>query len=450
MNITRENINNVNAIIKILIEKSDYEKTVEETLKEYRKKSSISGFRPGRAPSGLIKKRFGKAVLVDEINKMLSQNLTKYIMEENLNILGEPLGNKEQQKKIDWDKDENFEFVFDIALAPEIDVPLNKNEKITYYTIKVSDEMIDNQVKMITSRMGQNVKADEVKEKSLVRGNFTELDDEGKIKEEGIRPEGVLIAVDIIKNEEIKKQFLGKHEGGEVIFNPVTAFDNRKEVGRLLNITEEETNQLDSIFKFNITEILEFKEAELNEELYKKLFGDDTEVKTEKDLRNKIKDEIAANLVGSSDRKFTNDAREALIEKINPELPEIFLKRWLKETNEDVSDDQIEKDFPGFLKDLKWQLIKNSIAKENNLKVEDDEAFQFAKELAYIQYTQYGIPNVSEEQLESFTKMVMEKPEEKEKIYTKILENKVIEHIKDNITLKNKKVTQEEFQEMTK
>ena len=450
MDITRENIDNVNAIIKISIEKSDYEKTVGETLKEYRKKSSVPGFRPGRAPLGLIKKRFGKAVLIDEVNKMLSQNLTKYVMEENLNILGEPLGNKEQQKKIDWDKDENFEFVFDIALAPEIDVTLNKNDKINYYTIKVSDEMIDNQIKMITSQMGQNVKTDEVNENSLLRGNFTELNDEGIEKEEGICPEGVLIAVDIIKDEEIKKQFIGKHQGEEVIFNPVTAFDSRKEAGRLLNITEDEANQLDSIFKYEITEILEYKEAELNEELYKKIFGDDTEVKTEKDLRNKIKDEIAYNLLANSDRKFALDAREALIEKVNPELPEKFLKRWLKETKEDISDEQIEKDFPEFMKDLQWQLIKNSIAKKNELKAEDNEVLQFAKELAYKQYSQYGMPNVPEEELESFAKMVLEKPEEKEKIYNKILEDKVVKHIKDNITLKNKKVTQDEFQEMTK
>jgi len=450
MDITRENIDNVNAIIKISIEKSDYEKTVGETLKEYRKKSSVPGFRPGRAPLGLIKKRFGKAVLIDEVNKMLSQNLTKYVMEENLNILGEPLGNKEQQKKIDWDKDENFEFVFDIALAPEIDVTLNKNDKINYYTIKVSDEMIDNQIKMITSQMGQNVKTDEVNENSLLRGNFTELNDEGIEKEEGICPEGVLIAVDIIKDEEIKKQFIGKHQGEEVIFNPVTAFDSRKEAGRLLYITEDEANQLDSIFKYEITEILEYKEAELNEELYKKIFGDDTEVKTEKDLRNKIKDEIAYNLLANSDRKFALNAREALIEKVNPELPEKFLKRWLKETKEDISDEQIEKDFPEFMKDLQWQLIKNSIAKKNELKAEDNEVLQFAKELAYKQYSQYGMPNVPEEELESFAKMVLEKPEEKEKIYNKILEDKVVKHIKDNITLKNKKVTQDEFQEMTK
>ena len=450
MDITRENIDNVNAIIKISIEKSDYEKTVGETLKEYRKKSSVPGFRPGRAPLGLIKKRFGKAVLIDEVNKMLSQNLTKYVMEENLNILGEPLGNKEQQKKIDWDKDENFEFVFDIALAPEIDVTLNKNDKINYYTIKVSDEMIDNQIKMITSQMGQNVKTDEVNENSLLRGNFTELNDEGIEKEEGICPEGVLIAVDIIKDEEIKKQFTGKHQGEEVIFNPVTAFDSRKEAGRLLYITEDEANQLDSIFKYEITEILEYKEAELNEELYKKIFGDDTEVKTEKDLRNKIKDEIAYNLLANSDRKFALNAREALIEKVNPELPEKFLKRWLKETKEDISDEQIEKDFPEFMKDLQWQLIKNSIAKKNELKAEDNEVLQFAKELAYKQYSQYGMPNVPEEELESFAKMVLEKPEEKEKIYNKILEDKVVKHIKDNITLKNKKVTQDEFQEMTK
>ena len=450
MNITRENTDNVNAVIKVLIEKPDYEKTVEESLNEYRKKSAIPGFRPGRAPIGLIRKRFGKTLLVEEVNNMLSQNLTKYMVEEKLNILGEPLPNRDQQKNIDWDKDENFEFVFDIAMAPEIEVSLSEEDKLDYYEIQVSDEMIDRQIEMITSQMGQNVNIEEVNEKCLVRGNFTELDDEGRELEEGIKPEGVMIAVDTIKDEEIKKQFIGKKKDDVAIFDPVTAFDDRNEVKRLLNVSQEEADELDSTFKYTITEILEFQKAELNEELYKKVFGEDTEIKTEENLRNQIKDEIAINLLQSSDHKFSIDAREKLIEKVNPELPEAFLKRWLTETNKEVTDEQIEKDFPGFLKDLKWQLIKDSLIKENELKVEDEEAFEFAKVLANAQFSQYGMHNAPDEQIESFAKMILEKPEEKEKLHNKILEDKVIEVIKNKITLQDKKVTQEEFNEMFK
>ena len=226
MNITKENIGNVNAVIKVLIEKPDYEKTVEETLKDYRQKSSVPGFRPGKAPMGLIRKRFGKAVLAEEINKMLSQNLTRFLVDEKVQILGEPLSSIEHQKPIDWDKDENFEFAFDIALAPNMEVAVDENDKVNYYTITVSDEMIDQQVEMIVSQMGQSVEAEEVNKDTLVRGDFAELDDQGQEKVDGIRADGVLLSVDLIKDEEIKNQFIGKKTGEVFAFDPVV------EIGR--------------------------------------------------------------------------------------------------------------------------------------------------------------------------------------------------------------------------
>lgn len=450
MNITRENIDNVNAVIKVLIEKPDYEKTVEEKLKEYRQKADLPGFRPGKAPAGLIKKRFGKSVLLEEVNQLLSQNLTKYLMEEKLQILGEPLANEDQQTPIDWENDENYEFAFDVALAPKIEVPLSEEDKIDYFIIQVSDEMIDQQVDMITNQMGQNKEEEELKEKGLARGNFAELDNEGQELEEGIRAEGVLISIDLIKNDEIKKQLIGKKKGDIAIFDPVKAFENRHEVGHMLNISHEKAEELNSIFKFTITETLLFEKAELNEELYKKIYGEETEIKTEEDLRKKIKEEIASSLSHSSDQKFAIDVRDALVEKVNPELPEAFLKRWLRTANKDVTEEQIENDFEGFLKDLKWQLIKDFIIKENELKVEEDEALEFAKQIAHAQYSQYGIANPPEDQLESFAKMILEKEEEKERLYNKLLEDKVIAKVKDNVSLQNKEVTSEEFNEMTK
>jgi trigger factor len=450
MNITRENIDNVNAVIKVSIEKPDYEKTVEETLAEYRKKYFFPGFRPGKAPAALVKKRFGRAVLLDEVNKMLSDNLSKYIVDEKLKILGEPLSNREMQKIIDWDKDDDFEFVFDIALAPEIEVTLGEDDKVDFYTIKVTDEMIDSQVNYIKTQMGTNEKAEEVTETCLVKGNFIELDENGEEKEEGIRPEDVMVAVDRIKDEDIKSLFIGKHAGDTIVFDPVKAFENRHEVGHMLKISHEEADILNSVFKYTLTEILEFKKAELNEELYKKIYGEETEVKSEEDLRKKIKEELEVNLLSSSDRKFATDARNAIIEKVNPELPEAFLKRWLKENNKEIDGEQIENEFEAFLKDLKWQVIKDFFVRENEIKIEDDEVLEFAKEVAYAQYSQYGIYNVPDDQLESFAKRILEKPEEKEKLYTKLVEDKVIEIIKNKITLLNKEVTQEEFNELLK
>ncbi|HKJ79520.1 MAG TPA: trigger factor, partial [Prolixibacteraceae bacterium] len=386
----------------------------------------------------------------EEVNKILSHNLSKYLVDEKLQILGEPMPNKEQQKEIDWDTDESFEFSFDIGLAPEVTISLNEEITIPYHKIKVSDEMVDQQIEQIKSQLGKNVETDEVKDKGLVRGDFVQLNEEGQPVEDGIKPEGVLLSVDLIKDEEIKKEFIGKKKGDVLEFDPVKAYENRHEISHMLNISHEEAEELNSTFRFTINEVLEFEKAELNEELYKKIYGEETVIKTEEDLRERIKNEFGDNLVYSSDHKFTMDARDALVEKTDMQLPEDFLKRWLKEANEDLTDEQIENDFDGFIKDLKWQLIKDSIIKENELKASPEEATDFAKQLARAQYSQYGIYDVPEEQLDSYSKMILEKPEEREKIYKKLLEDKVVGVVKEKVNIEEKEVSQEEFNEMMK
>lgn len=448
MNITRENIDNVNAVININIEKADYEQQVADVLKDYRQKASIPGFRPGKAPKGLIQKRFGAAVLVEEVNKLLSQNLSKYLVEEKLPVLGEPLPNEEKQTQIDWEKDESFSFVFDVALAPEVNVSLSKDDKFKYYKIAVSDEMIAQQEEMAASQLGENVPADEAKDDSTVRGNFVQLDEEGNEVEGGIAPEGVVLAVDKIKDETIKDAFVGCKKDDVIIFDPVKAFDNRHEVGHMLNISHEEADELNSEFRFTVIEVLQFKKAELNEDLFKKLYGDDTEVKTIEDFRAKIKADLANSLSYSSEHKFSLDTRDALVEKIDIELPEEFLKRWLIAVNKELTEEQIDKDFGNFILDLKWQLIRDSIGKENDVKISDEEADEFAKRMALAQFQQYGMYDVPDEQLESFAKMMMEKPEEKEKIYKKIFEDKVIEIVKEKVTIEEEEISQEEFNKM--
>uniref|UniRef100_UPI003217DC63 trigger factor n=1 Tax=uncultured Draconibacterium sp. TaxID=1573823 RepID=UPI003217DC63 len=450
MQINKENIDNVNAVINLTIEKTDYEKQVADVLKDYRQKANIPGFRPGKAPKGLIEKKFGTAVLVEEVNKLISQNLSKFMVDEKLPILGEPLPNEEKQKDIDWEKDENFEFAFDIALAPEIKVSLDKENKYKYYKIAVSDEMIEQQEQMAASQLGQNVPVDEAKDNSSIRGNFVQLDAEGNEVEGGIAPEGVLIAVDMIKDEEIKNSFVGCKKDDIVIFDPVKAFENHAEVGHMLNIKPEEVDTLESEFRFTVTEILQFEKAELNEELFKKLYGEDTEVKTIEDFRARIKEEIAGNLVYSSDHKFTLDTRDALIENTEMELPEAFLKRWLIAVNKELTLEQIENDFDAFIKDLQWQLIKDEIAKENEIQVTPEEATEFAKKMALAQYQQYGIHDVPEEQLESFANMMLEKQEEKERIYKKLHEDKVVEVVKEKVTIEETEISHDEFNEMMK
>ena len=450
MNITRENIDNVNAHLKVSIEKADYEKTVADQLKEYRQKASVPGFRPGKVPAGLIKRKFGTAILVDEVNKLLSQKLSAYLVEEKLNILGEPLPNEEQQKSINWETDENFEFVFDIALAPEINVTLDKRSKYKYYTIEVADKMIDEQVEMAASQLGQNIPSEVVEENSSVRGDFVQLNENGEVIEGGIQPKGVLIAVDMIKDENTKKEIVGKKKDDSIVFDPVKAFGDRHEVGHMLNIKHEEADELNSEFRFTISEVLKFEKAEINEDLFKKLYGEETEVKTLEDFRARIKEEIAANLKYSSEHKFGIDTRDNLLEKTNPEMPEAFLKRWLLAVNKDLTQEQIDNEFDYFVQDLKWQLIKDAIIKENELKVTPEEVQEFAVQMARAQFSQYGMYNAPLEQLESFAKMILEKPEENERIYKKLYEDKVIEVVKEKVSIEEKEISQEEFNEMVK
>jgi trigger factor len=450
MNITRENIDAVNAILKVDIEKADYEKTVADQLKEYRQKAAIPGFRPGKAPAGLINRKYRLPVLIEEVNKLLSKNLSEYLVGEKLNILGEPLPNEEQQKSINWETDENFEFAFDIAMSPEISFVLDNQTEIKYYKIAVSDKMIDEQVEMAQSQLGENLPIDDIKDNSSVRGNFIQLDETGAEMEAGIKPENVLIAIDMIKDEAIKNSFIGKKIDDVVVFDPAIAFENRHELKHMLKIKQEEADVLNSNFKFTITEILKFEKAELNEELFKKLYGEETEVKTTEDFRNRIKEEIEANLVYSSNHKFAIDAHDKLIEQNNVELPEAFLKRWLIAINKELTVEQIENEFDAFIDDLKWQLIKDVIIKENELNVSAEEVQAFAVQMARAQYNQYGIYDIPEEQLESFAKIILEKQEEAERIYKRLFEDKVIKVVKDKVSVTETEVSQEEFNEMMK
>ena len=450
MNISRENIDAVNAILKVDIQKADYEKTVADQLKEYRQKAAIPGFRPGKAPAGLINRKYRIPVLVEEVNKILSKNLSEYLVGEKLNILGEPLPNEEQQKSINWETDENFEFAFDIAMAPEINVVLDNKTEIKYYKIAVSEKMIDEQVEMAQSQLGQNLPDDEIKEKSPVRGNFVQLDENGNETENGIKAENVLIAIDMIKDDEIKNSFIGKKKDDVVVFDPAKAFENRHELKHMLKIKQEEADVLNSNFSFTITEILKFEKAELDEDLFKKLYGEETEIKTTEDFRNRIKEEIEANLVYSSNHKFAIDAHDKLIGQNNLELPEAFLKRWLIAINKELTVEQIENEFDAFISDLKWQLIKDVIIKENDLKVTAEEVQAFAIQMARSQYNQYGIFDIPDEQLESFAKMILEKQEETERIYKKLFEDKVINVVKEKVTVAETEVSQEEFNELMK
>lgn len=448
MNITRENIDDLNATLTISVEKADYEATVNDVLKNYRKKANMPGFRPGMVPAGLIKKMYGKAALAEEVNKIISKSLNEYIHAESLNILGEPLPNEEKQTVIDWDNQSDFSFVYDIGMAPAIEVVLGKEVTMPYYRIVANDEMVSKQMDAYAGRMGENKVVDGVEAKDTVRGTFVQIDEAGNELEGGIKAEKVVIAIDIMKDEEIKASFIGKKAGDVVVFDPVKAYDNKHEVGHMLNISHEEAETLSGNFSFTIEEVLRFEKAELTPDLFSKIFGEDSAITTEEEFKAKVKSEIEENFVYSSDYKFSIDSRDALINSIQFDLPKAFLRRWIKLANEKMTDEQIDGDFDNFMLDLKWQLIKDRIVKDNELKITEEDVRALAKEMAAMQFHQYGLNNVAEEHLENYANHMLEKEEERRKLVTKKQEDVILATIKNKVTLDMKEITYEEFNKM--
>ncbi len=447
MNITRENISELSATLTIKIEKADYADAVANVLKDYRKKVNMPGFRPGKVPAGLVKKQYGSAIMAEEINKIISTEIPKYIEDEKLNMLGEPLPNEDKQKAIDWEKQEDFEFVFDIAWAPEFEVKLDKRKKYPYYLIDVTEEMIDKQAEAYTKRFGENLPTNIAGEKDTLRVDIVELDAKGKELEEGIKADGVIIAIDLMKDEATQKQAIGSKVGDVLTFDPIKVYENKHEVGHMLNVPHEEIEQLEEgkTFKFTIAEILSFKEAELNEELFKMALGSDTEVKTVEDFRAQLKEDIAKNYAQSSEYKFLLDSREIMVEKFNFDLPEDFLKQWILETNKEMTSEQVDEQFADIVKDFRWQLIRDKIAKDNEVKIENEEVIATAKKTAALQFAQYGMGSAPDDLLQTYAKNMLEDEQMRNRIVNQTFEEKVMSVIKEKVAIDEKTISEEEF-----
>lgn len=447
MNIVRKDHDSVNATITISIEKADYSEKVEKTLRDYRKKANIPGFRPGMVPMGLLKKMYGKSILADEINKLLSDELYKYIRDNNINILGEPLPNEEEQKEINFDTQDEFEFSFDLGLAPEFDVELNKKDKIKFYQITASDEMVNNQLKSYTGRYGKYAQEETVEEKDMVKGLIVELEN-GQVKEDGIQVSDAVLTPAYMKDEASKNSFVGKKVGEQLTFNPKTAFENEAEIASLLKVKKEDVAELASDFLFTIESNTRYHEAEVNQELFDKVYGDGV-VSSEEEFIAKIKATIEEQLAQDSNYKFGIDAREALIKKYNDLVfPDAFLKRWLLATNKELTDEKIEEDFPKMIADLKWQLIKDKIARANNIQVENEDVQAYGRQVARAQFAQYGMTGLDDAILDNYAKDMFKNEEQLRNIIDRVAENKVVDVIKNTVKLDTKEVSIEDFNKM--
>ena len=450
MDVTKENKDDLNAVLKVHVKPEDYKERVDQVVKDYKKKAKMDGFRPGKVPESLIRKMYGRAIKIDEINKLVSEKISEYIKNEDLEILGKPLPNQDEQKAVNWDNDSEFEFAFDIAMAPNFELNVSEEDKVPYYTIQVTDELIDKQVDNYLERFGEFKSIDSVQNKDeIITAHVSELDEEGNPKEGGIVKEDATLSVQVIKDEEIKNKFEGAQVGDEIVIDLKKAFPNDTEISSMLNIDKEKAENLEGQFRISITEIKQFEKAELNQDLFDKIYGEGN-VTSEEEFRQKIKEELEEHLKPESERKLTQDIKKYFVEKVDPELPTDFLKRWLKETQqgENLSEEDIDNDFPRFQEDLKWDLIKNKIIKENEIQVDENEVLELAKQVTAQQFQQYGLGNLPDEQLEQYAPELLKKEEDRRKFYERKYEEKVVDHIKEKITLEEKEVTSEEFQKM--
>ena len=449
MKITFDCPDKINGLLTMTIEPADYQEQVEKTLKNYRKKAQVPGFRPGMVPMGMIKKQYGTAVKVEEINKLMGEKLYGYIQENKIQMLGEPLPNEEKQVPQDFEKDDELTFVFDIAVAPEFKAELSGKDKIDYYQIKVDDKIIDDQVQMYAQQAGEFVKAEVFSGNDTITGDLRELDENGNTKEGGITTEGGMVMPAYIKADDQKKLFDGCKAGDIITFNPKKAYpDNDAEVAALLKVQKDDVKDLTADFSYQITEIRHFQPAEIDQKLFDRVFGEGT-VNDEKSFREKIAETIAPQLQQNSDYKFMLDVRQYMEKKVgNLEFPEALLKRVMIQNNKDKGADYVEKNFEGSINELKWHLIKEQLVAANNVKVEEADLKAVAKDAIRAQFAQYGMSNVPDEVLENYAAEQLKKRENVDSFVDRAVDVKLMEALKNVVKLNEKEVSLEDFNKL--
>ncbi len=446
MNISLQNVDSVSAVLTVQIEKADYQEKVEKALKTLRQKVNMPGFRKGMVSAGLIKKQYGVSVLAEEIDKLLQEKVFEYIRENKVNMLGTPLPKENQ---VNFETEENFEFSFDIALAPEFNVELSANDNVDYYDINVTDEMVDQQVKMYTQRTAKYEKVEDYQDNDMLKGLLAELDENGNTKEGGVQVEGAVMMPVYMKNDEQKAIFNGAKTNTVLVFNPSVAFDNNEaELASLLKLKKEEVADHKGNFSFQIEEITRMIPGELTQELFDQVLGEG-KAHNEEEFRAQIKETIAKQFEADSDYKFLIDVRTYLTNKIGKlEFPDALLKRIMLDNNKEKGEEFVAENYEKSLEELTWHLIKEKLVAANDIKVEQGDLTNMAKEATRAQFAQYGMINVPEELLENYSKEMLKKQESVEALLNRVVESKLSETLKGQVTLNHKAVSAEEFNQM--
>ena len=446
MKISFENADKVNGQLTIVVEEADYNEKVEKTLKDYRKKANMPGFRPGQAPLSLIKKQVGEQVKMDELNKLVGETIYSYLKDNNIQFLGEPLPSAKQEAQ-DLAKPAPYTFVFDIAVAPEIDLELTDKDKLDYYEITVDDKLVDEQVDMFASRAGKYEQVEKYQAKDMLKGDMKELNADGSEKEGGIVKEGAVLMPEYIKVDDQKKLFKGLKRGQVVVFNPKKAFpESAIEVSSMLGIGKEEAANIDSDFAFHVLEITRYAKAPVNQELFDAIYGEGA-VKDEADFRSKIAEGIANQLVSNSEFKLMQDLRAYCEKKVGKLVfPEEMLKRVMRTKVKDAK--EVDEKFDASLEELKWHLIKERLVKANDVKVNDDDVLDAARLQARIQFAQYGMSNLPDETVDNYAREMLKNRETLDGFVDRAVENKLVEALKKVVKLKKKKVSLDDFNKM--
>jgi trigger factor len=434
MNITRENIDALNAVVKVDIAKEDYSDKVEKILTDYRKSANIPGFRKGHVPMGMVKKQYGKAVLVDEVNKLLQDALGKYLVEEKLDVLGNPL--PKQQDDLDWDADA-FSFEFELGLAPEFDVKLKGKKAITHYNIVADDKMINNQIEHIQKQYGKIISQTEVTKASEITGKFTN-------EEKGI-DNVATITLDKLKGKTNPKKFIGAKVGDVIELKTKGLFSDDHDLMNFLKVSHDDAHGLAVNVNFEISEINERELADLDQELFDKLFGPKA-VTSVTELKDKISQDSEKQFAQQGDQKLLNDVTEYLVESTKFDLPASFLQKWMQTAGEEVmTEDQAKEEYEKSEKSMRYQLIEGKLITEHNLQVQFEEMKAFSMEMIKGQMAQFGQMNPSEKELEDIAARILSNQDEVKRLSEQLMSQKLLNLYKAEANLKTKEITYDDF-----
>lgn len=448
MNITFENPEKISGVLTIVIEEADYQEDVTAQLKKYRKQANIPGFRPGMAPMGIIKRQIGAQVKVDAINKLVGEKLYDYVKENNINMLGEPMPHLGEEP-VDLDAPAPYTLKFDIAVAPEFDASLSKDDTVPYYDITVDDAIVEQQIDAFASRAGSYVKVEDYQDNDMIKGDVRELNEDGSTKEGGITVSGATLLPSRIAVEEQKNLFNGAKPGDIITFNPKKAYPSSVvEVSSLLNISKEEAENVTADFSFQITEITRYTKHAVDQELFDMVYGDGN-VKDETEFRAKVVAGIQDQMVQNADFRLLQDVRAYVEKKIGEvKYADELMKRIMLASNKDKDADFVDKNYEASIKELTWNLAKNQIVEALEIKIEDADVKAAAIDMTRMQFAQYGMNSIPEEYLNQYAEEMLKKPEQVDTFVNVAVDRKLMVALKDVVTLEKKTISFEDFQKL--